>query len=387
MSNKNYDSRIQTVCMVLLTLVAVAITLKLMKAVIVPFILAVFLVLVMIPVVEFLIRKLRIRRGIALVLTLFIGGGLMLGLGVLIVYSVTQFASNAHEYEVQFAKLVEKMEAVLPLDDIMEFVVGEDVSDTMVSTTLAPETSIAVSEGDSTSASESTKTPLSMSGLIPKGSIKGLVYMLTGEILGIVSKFFLVMLFTAFLLTGSTTQTKPREGLVGEIESRVQKYIGIKIVLSLLTGGLIFLILQLLGVEFALSFGVFAFVLNFIPNVGSVIATILPLPIVLLSPESTWVTLALAVLLPLTVQIVIGNVMEPKIMGNTLGLHPIVILMALIFWGMLWGFPGMLLAAPMTSITKIILHRIEVTRPFAALMEGDLNAINQMSPDDPPAAT
>jgi len=140
-------------------------------------------------------------------------------------------------------------------------------------------------------------------------------------------------------------------------------------------------------VEYALSFAVFAFVLNFIPNVGSLLATLLPMPIVILTPETTWVTWTLAFVLPLCVQVIVGNVLEPKIMGDTLGLHPIVILMALIFWGILWGIPGMLLAAPMTSVTKIILYRIEVTRPFARLMGGDLNAINEMTPDDPDTVT
>ncbi|MFP6596507.1 MAG: AI-2E family transporter, partial [Candidatus Hydrogenedentota bacterium] len=64
--------------------------------------------------------------------------------------------------------------------------------------------------------------------------------------------------------------------------------------------------------------------------------------------------------------------------GDTLGLHPVVILMALIFWGMLWGFPGMLLAAPMTAIAKIVFERVEVTRPIAGLMEGRLETLDEM---------
>jgi len=383
MPNKNYNARIQTVCMVLLTLVTVAVTLKLMSAIIVPFILAVFLALIMIPVVEFLIRKLHVGRLIALVLTLFIGCMLMMGLGSLVVYSVTQFSSNASEYETQFTKIVEKAENALPMDAIMNFLGDTEGKDEAATVTVSE----TAGESSDTQPLPNDHEEFSFMSLIPDGAVKGFIGTLTGELLGIVTKLFLVMLFTAFLLTGSTTRTEPRDGLVGEIESRVQKYIGIKIILSLLTGGLVFLILQFLGVEYALSFAVFAFVLNFIPNVGSLLATLLPMPIVILTPETTWVTWTLAFVLPLCVQVIVGNVLEPKIMGDTLGLHPIVILMALIFWGILWGIPGMLLAAPMTSVTKIILYRIEVTRPFARLMGGDLNAINEMTPDDPDTVT
>jgi AI-2 transport protein TqsA len=90
------------------------------------------------------------------------------------------------------------------------------------------------------------------------------------------------------------------------------------------------------------------------------------------------VIVILAILLPLSVQLLIGNVIEPKVMGDTLGLHPVVLLMALVFWGVLWGLPGVLLAAPMTAIAKIVFERIEVTRPLAHVMEGRLETLDDM---------
>ena len=90
------------------------------------------------------------------------------------------------------------------------------------------------------------------------------------------------------------------------------------------------------------------------------------------------VIVILAILLPLSVQLLIGNVIEPKVMGDTLGLHPVVLLMALVFWGVLWGLPGVLLAAPMTAIAKIVFERIEVTRPLAHVMEGRLETLDEM---------
>jgi AI-2 transport protein TqsA len=90
------------------------------------------------------------------------------------------------------------------------------------------------------------------------------------------------------------------------------------------------------------------------------------------------VTVTLALLLPLMIQFTIGSVLEPKVMGDTLGLHPVVVLMSLIFWGILWGFAGMLLAIPMTASAKIILGRIEVTQPLVGILEGRLEALDEM---------
>ena len=117
-------------------------------------------------------------------------------------------------------------------------------------------------------------------------------------------------------------------------------------------------------------FGLFAFLLNFIPTLGSIIATLLPLPIVVLNPDVSPLTGVLAIALPATVQLVIGNILEPRIMGKSLQLHPIAILMALIVWGMVWGIPGMFLAVPITAVLKIALSRITTTQPIAELLAG-----------------
>jgi AI-2 transport protein TqsA len=111
--------------------------------------------------------------------------------------------------------------------------------------------------------------------------------------------------------------------------------------------------------------------LNFIPNVGSIIATLLPLPLAIVQFNSLfWVMLVL--LLPGTVQITVGNFVEPKLMGEGLELHPVAILVMLVFWGLIWGVVGMLLAAPITAVLGIVLGRFETTRPIARLLAGQL---------------
>lgn len=196
-----------------------------------------------------------------------------------------------------------------------------------------------------------------------------------GNLLGVLSALVtngaLVVLFAVFLVIGRAPY-EHREGMWGEIDSQVQSYLVTKFVMSAGTGVMTWVLLALLGLDLALVFGFLAFLLNFIPNVGSVVAMILPLPIALIQFDSlTMVFLVLA--LPGSVQFVIGNVVEPRVMGDNLGLHPITVLLALIFWGQLWGVAGLFLSVPLTSIAKIVLLRFETTRPVARFLEGHVD--------------
>ena len=91
--------------------------------------------------------------------------------------------------------------------------------------------------------------------------------------------------------------------------------------------------------------------------------------------NTIWGWIILAIALPGTIQFIVGNLVEPKFLGDSLDLHPVVILMALIFWGMIWGPIGMLLAAPLTAITKIVLSKIEVTQPLAEAFTGKIDGL------------
>jgi AI-2 transport protein TqsA len=169
--------------------------------------------------------------------------------------------------------------------------------------------------------------------------------------------------------------SQPRGGVWGQVEARIKRYIVTKLVVSAATGLLVGIILTVLRIDLALVFGLFAFLLNFIPSVGSIISTLLPLPVVLMSPEISPLAAVLAIALPAAVQFAIGNVIEPKVMGGSLDLHPITILLALIVWGMLWGVVGMLLATPLTAVMKILFERMELTAPVAELLAGRLDAL------------
>ena len=194
---------------------------------------------------------------------------------------------------------------------------------------------------------------------------------LTNALIGLLGNSVLVLVFLVFLLAGSGG-ANALSPVWRQIASRVERYLITKIALSGITGVLVTVILWLLGVELAVMFGFLAFLLNFIPSIDSIVATLLPLPILLVNPDVSWTTVALAIALPGGVQFAVGSVMEPRIMGDSLQLHPIAILLALIFWGALWGIVGMLLATPMTAVIKILLERSELTQPVSRLLEGRL---------------
>lgn len=191
-----------------------------------------------------------------------------------------------------------------------------------------------------------------------------------GAVLTIFSTLVLVVIFTLFLLAGRDP-ADARRGIYGEIDRAVRRYVVTKFVVSASTGTLVWLILATLGLELALVFGVLAFLLNFIPNVGSVIATFLPLPMAFAQFDSWW-QIGAVVILPGIVQLTAGNLVEPIFMGEGLDLHPVTILLALGFWGVLWGVPGMFLAAPITAVLRIVFARFRTTRGIAEALAGRL---------------
>jgi len=139
-----------------------------------------------------------------------------------------------------------------------------------------------------------------------------------------------------------------------DITQQIQKYIVTKFLISLSVGIIVGLILWFFEIEFFIVWGAFAFLLNFIPNIGSVIAVAMPALMTLIQYGSFGYMLLVLVIL-IVVQNLIGNILEPKIFGNRLGLNPIVILLSLMLWGYLWGIIGMFLSVPLTAVLKIII--------------------------------
>lgn len=158
--------------------------------------------------------------------------------------------------------------------------------------------------------------------------------------------------------------------IISRVRNDIQKYISIKVFTSSLTGILSYIFLKIVGVDFAGVWGLLIFLLNFIPTVGSIIATIFPAMIALAQVDGY--TLFILVLVGIGIlQVVIGNILEPRLMGNSFNLSPIVILLNLGLWGYIWGITGMFLCVPILIIITIILSHFPHTRPIAIILSSD----------------
>ena len=340
MDRQIQEGRIQTACLLVLSAIAAGFALYWLRPVMVPFVLAVFFALGLAPLVDVQVRRLKLPRLVAIATTLLLSAGLFTGVAVLIQTSVSQLGANVVEYQARLGELLSRLAAAAPLEAL-----GIDAAGLL--------------------------DPVSQ---IPVGAIGSMLLGTTNAIVDLLSKSLLVLIFMIYLLIGRETAEAAESGpsVWRDIEQRIERYIATKAVLSGATGLLVGGVLSLLGIDLALVFGLFAFLLNFIPSVGSLIATLLPLPIVLMSPDTSSAVAIAAIAIPGSIQFVIGNVLEPKIMGDALDLHPVTILMALILWGMLWGVVGMLLATPITAMLKILFEQLEPTRPAARLLAGHL---------------
>ena len=160
--------------------------------------------------------------------------------------------------------------------------------------------------------------------------------------------------------------------IIAQIRDDIQKYMSIKLFTSSLTGLASYLYLLAVGVDFSGLWGLLIFLLNFIPTVGSIVATLFPALIAL--AQSDAYGLFVLVLLGIGVlQICIGNILEPRLMGSSFNLSPVVILLNLALWNAIWGIPGMFLCVPFLIIVAIVLSHFPQTRSIAIMLSSDGN--------------
>ena len=153
--------------------------------------------------------------------------------------------------------------------------------------------------------------------------------------------------------------------VIGKINLAISQYIAVKTFVSVLAGALSLAVLAVFNVDFFVLWGILIALLNFIPYVGSLVAVAPPIILALL--DNVWTGLAVAILL-MAIQQVIGTFVEPRMAGRRLNVSPLLILLSLFFWGLLWGIPGMILAVPILVTVRIILENIDETKPLARLI-------------------
>ena len=336
LSQDNENNQLVIYSVLIITIVAVAIALYFTRPIMIPFVIALFIRILIDPIIEFQTKKLRVHRFVAIIVAFIIIIAFFVLVVPFIVDSLVLFLKSADDYNTKVLFLLESIiyrlqefEIEINKDAIIKYFLNLPFLEWTYST---------LSNGAN-----------------------------------FIVKFVLVAIIALFLLVGSSDQKK--SGTWDNINKQVKKYIFAKFITSLSTGVLTGIIYWFLGLDLALIFGTLTFLLNFIPTLGSVIAVLLPLPVAFLQFDAP-IMIVLIIILPAIVHIIIGNIIEPKIFGQAFNLHPVTIIVALISWGLIWGITGMLLAVPLTAIIKMLFEQSDTTKPIALLLSGKLHLIN-----------
>lgn len=212
------------------------------------------------------------------------------------------------------------------------------------------------------------------------------------NLFGMLTNTFMIILTLVFILLEASGFTAKLKAIAGradadmekysQIVSGVNRYLALKTATSLATAALVSIGLGFIGVDFALMWGVLAFLLNFVPTIGSIIAAVPPVLLALVqlgfAPATTTAGLYLVINLG------IGNILEPRIMGSGVGLSPLVIFISMAFWGWVLGPVGMLLSVPLTMTLKIGLGYSEKTRHVALILGSNSEAENALLKQEEP---
>jgi len=333
MSTKNITEKlapINNICLMILAFTAATWILVYTKSILMPYVIALFISIVAGTVAETLQHKYKVPYTVGLIIS-FISFLAIVTLAVLfITNSIESFVNGADIYSAR-------------LDDAVDWLILK-----------------AQSHGIKLNAQFINDT-------IDKLPLFTVAKSVGGTVMTLSTNFMLITLFVIFIAMSKATDDTP--AIVGDIQKQISFYLIIKISVSLLAACCTWAVLASLKTELATMLAIVTFVLNFIPNIGPLIATALPLPVLFLQYGFDW-HIILAVLLLAAIHFIIGNLLETKWLGKGMDLDPIIVLACLIFWSLVWGAMGALLAVPLTAIIKIVLARNETTRPLANLLAG-----------------
>ena len=304
----------------------------------VPLALALFVAAVSLPALN-AFRRLGVPGALAVLLVLLLDSALLIILGMIVVRAAAEIRDSVPEYVLRF----QEVEGDL-LARVERWGIEVDA--------------------------------LTYAELVQPERLFGMATTLLRSLTEAFSAFVLLLLFLIFILIEAARLPEKLRAAFGgpsfdlahfgRILNEVQGYLAVKTLVSLTTGVLVGSAAALLGVDFALLWGLIAFVLNFVPSVGSIIAGI-PAVLVALIQLGPGTALALAAAY-LTVNIVLGNLVEPAIMGRRLGLSTFFVILSVVYWGFVWGPVGMLLSLPLTLSVKIGLEQSNDMRWLAVLM-------------------
>ncbi|MBN1572187.1 MAG: AI-2E family transporter [Deltaproteobacteria bacterium] len=338
--------------------VLLTIIMKTLAPILKPFFIALFLSYLLYPIIEYLAKR-KVPKFLAYLLVFLLIFGLFYVLGAIITVQVNEFIDNLDTYKGRLADLFTQFAAFLQRYSILERL-GFD-SGLMDFREFSPLEKL----------QELILSKLDLS------KITGYIGSSLGSFLDVVVNILVVAFFMIFLLLEIDrlpARIKYAYGedsdliieIVEEVDRSVRKYLMVKTMVSLITGITYTIVLWIAGVDFFLLWGLLAFLLNYIPYIGSYVATVLPVlvALIILSPLSVLIVLIIL----LAIQMIMGNIVEPKLLGRELNLSPVVVLISLAFWGWLWGLTGMFLSIPITATIKIVMEYIPETQNVARLM-------------------
>jgi AI-2 transport protein TqsA len=342
--------------LIVASLVVVVAGLRAASQLILPFLVSLFIAILSLPLLSWLQSR-KVPTGLAVLATVAADVAVLAGLGLLVGGSVNDFTAEVPKYQARLGAMV---------TSTMQWLEARGVRTT---SWLSPE----------------QLNPGALMNLVG-GTLRGVA--------AVLSNVVLVVLTTVFILGEAATfpeklQSALRKrdfdpGRFRKITREVQHYLAIKTLISLATGVLVALWVWIMGVDFPLLWGVSAFLLNYIPNLGSILAAI---PTVLLALIQFGVGRAALVGAGyVVVNLVLGNVVEPSLMGRKLGLSTLVVFLSLVFWGWVWGPVGMLLSVPLTMIVKIMLENTDDLRWIAVLLDAKPRPLDTPPPPDPAPA-
>lgn len=352
MDNSN-ELRWIRILLIIIALPALAIILKSLKAIFIPLIIAVFLAFLFSPLTGFL-KKRRMPISLILLITLVIIG-IFFTLTFMLVYAASSSIVNGlPKYQGRFSEMIAG--GVHYFHGLAE---RWNISSEQLSLMNLPQL---VSTGFSS---------------VPKA-----ISQTMNTLVDIVWNLFLIVIFMIFILLETDKLSLRLKKVMSHssklqtwdtlhnIEQQIQKYLTVKALISLATALVGMGLMLAYGVDFVLVCGILLFVLNFIPNIGSIIASAIPILICALQSGLDLRTLMFSLLIIAT-QMFFGNILEPRWQGNRLNLTPIMVLISLIFWGWLWGIVGMLICVPLTSAINILLKQLDPDNIVSALISSE----------------
>ncbi|MEM5948417.1 AI-2E family transporter [Spirochaetia bacterium 38H-sp] len=330
-------TRLQTVLLSIMTLLALGAVLHFTQQVVLPLVIAILLTFIFVPFVDRM-RRARIPVAIGIIVVMFILLMVIMVLAGLLSSSVYALAKEYPRYQTRFTELYSLLKERFKLD----LWLFNDLS-----------------------------------WLRTLGSY---VVSLSGKLVSVITYTLLVVLFLLFLLMEQRHLPRKmiralRRGMTARIArvmehiaEQISRYLLIKFFISLTTGLVVWFVYSLIGLDFAFIWGLMAFLFNFIPNIGSTVVWAASSVFAVIQFYPSWhLPIAVSASM-LVIQITIGNVIEPKLTGESLNLSPVIVLFSLLMWGWIWGIAGMFIAVPLTVIIKIICENIPALKAVSIFM-------------------